>query len=248
MTKRTHRFVNEEADLVQTVSDGVLITLEGGDGAGKSTHGRILVAALNKAGYEALYVREPGGNPISEQLRALVLDANNDIAPQTELFIYEAARAQLMSEVIAPALERGCVVVCDRFTDSTLAYQGAGRGLSLDFIEQANEFACMGIVPDRTLILQACPDSQKAASEGLGRVADHGELDRLEAAGEDFHARVAAYFSSLSAKDPLRCTEIITEGSKEATALVVARSLEDLFPLLEPNIVREALAEVKACG
>lgn len=248
MTKRMHRFVSDDASKASAVPVGVLITLEGGDGAGKSTHGRILVAALKKAGYEALYVREPGGNPISEQLRSMVLDTNNTIAPETELFMYEAARAQLMSEVIAPALERGSVVVCDRFTDSTLAYQGAGRGLDMDFIEQANMFACMGIVPNRTLILQACSDSQKAASEGLGRVADHGELDRLEAAGADFHGRVAAYFSALPTKDPQRYREITTEGSKEATALTVASCLEDLFPLLTPAMVREAVLEVKPRG
>lgn len=248
MTKRTHRFVPDEGYGGADFPQGMLITLEGGDGAGKSTHGRILAVALEKAGYEALYVREPGGSPVSEQLRALVLDAHNAIAPETELFIYEAARAQLMHEVILPALAEGYVVVCDRFTDSTVAYQGAGRGLELDFIKRANEFACLGVVPTRTLVLQACADSAQAANEGLGRVADHGELDRLESAGEDFHQRVAAYFSSLAAKDPERYREITTEGSKEATALTIARCLQDLFPLLSPAMVKEAVAEVKPRG
>lgn len=248
MTKRTHRFVSDEIDDGASTSQGVLITLEGGDGAGKSTHGRILVLALQKAGYDAMYVREPGGNPLSEQLRALVLDTRNAVAVQTELFIYEAARAQLMNEVIVPALMRGMVVVCDRFTDSTMAYQGAGRGLDMDFIARANDFACLGVSPDRTLVLQAASDSQKAASEGLHRVADHGELDRLEAAGADFHSRVAAYFASLPSKDPYRYREITTEGSKEATALSIARCLADLFPRLTPGLVKEAVAEVKSNG
>lgn len=248
MTKKTHRFVSDEVGKSAACSQGVLITLEGGDGAGKSTHGRILVTALNKAGYQAIYVREPGGNPVSEQLRALVLDTHHDIVPQAELFIYEAARAQLMHEVIRPALEAGSVVVCDRFTDSTLAYQGAGRGLDMDFIERANAFACLGVAPLRTLVLQACSDSHKAASEGLGRVADHGELDRLESAGADFHGRVADYFASLPTKDTTRYKEITTDGSKEATALAVAACLRDVFPLLSDGVVKEAVAEVKPHG
>ena len=147
---------------------GAFVTFEGGDGAGKSTHIKFLAQVLEAAGLEVVRVREPGGTSVGEQLRAVVLDpANGEMAPEAELLIYEAARAQIVAQVIAPALARGAVVLCDRFTDSTLAYQGSGRGLSREFIEAANAFAARGIVPDRTIVMK-CGDVQEKRGRGAG--------------------------------------------------------------------------------
>lgn len=132
---------------------GIFITFEGGEGAGKSTHIRFLAEALEEHGREVLCLREPGGTAVGEQLRSIVLDPENAaLSDEAELLIYEAARAQIVSEVIAPALARGAVVLCDRFYDSTIAYQVFGRGLDRSFVEAANEFACQGVHPDLSLI------------------------------------------------------------------------------------------------
>ena len=121
---------------------GIFITFEGGEGAGKTTHIRFLSETLRAHGREVLCLREPGGTEVGEQLRAVVLDpANGGMSDEAELLIYEAARAQLMAQVIAPALARGAVVLCDRFTDSTVAYQAYGRGLPRMFVDRVNEFA-----------------------------------------------------------------------------------------------------------
>ena len=128
---------------------GIFITFEGGEGAGKTTHLNFLAKALREQGRDVVCLREPGGTSIGEDLRAVVLDAaNTALCDETELLIYEAARAQLVREVIAPALERGQVVLCDRFCDSTVAYQAYGRGLSRAFVKMANEFACQGVWPN----------------------------------------------------------------------------------------------------
>ena len=149
---------------------GLFITFEGGDGAGKSTHIRFLSEALRVHGCEVVSLREPGGTRIGEKLREVLLDPrNDDLSDQAELLVFEAARAQIVAEVIKPALDRGAVVLCDRFTDSTVAYQAYGRGLSLDFVRRANEFACQGIVPDRTILLTAGGSS--AASNALRAAA-----------------------------------------------------------------------------
>lgn len=207
---------------------GVFITFEGGDGAGKSTHIKFLAQLLEEAGLEVVRVREPGGTSIGEQLRAVVLDpANAEMAPETELLIYEAARAQIVTQVIEPALARGAVVLCDRFTDSTLAYQGYGRRLLLAFIEQANAFAAKGLVPDKTIIMR-CADTQ----EKRGRVASREAMDRLERAGGGFHERVNAAFDDLISEDEQRMSIVETVGAHSDTARAILTELEDFFPWL----------------
>lgn len=207
---------------------GVFITFEGGDGVGKSTHIRILRDALADRGYEVVCVREPGGTAIGEALRALVLDpAHSEMTPEAELLIYEAARAQIVAEVIAPALERGAVVLCDRFFDSTVAYQACARGLDRAFVDSANAFAVSGIVPDRTLLL-VCGD----AEEGLERAHDLAEPDRLEQEGVAFHEKVRAGFASIAAEDPARVRVIDSHADVDVTARAVAAELADLFPWL----------------
>lgn len=208
---------------------GVFITFEGGDGAGKSTHIRFLAAELARRGYEVVCLREPGGTPIGEALRNLVLDpAHGEMDPRTELLIYEAARAQIVAEVIRPALGRGAVVLCDRFADSTVAYQGFGRGLDRDFIASANAFASRGIVPDKTILLVAggTAASLERATRGEG-------ADRLEAAGVDFHAKVNAGFLALAAAEPARVAVVESARLRSETARAVFAALADVFPWVE---------------
>lgn len=206
---------------------GVFISFEGGDGAGKSTHLQFVAEALRSRGYDVVCLREPGGTIIGEQLRSTVLDPGNYIMTDAcELLIYEAARAQLVAQVIKPALDRGAVVLCDRFADSTIAYQGYGRGLSREFIDIANDFACQSIRPDRTILMMTGGD----AEVGLGRATQHKHADRLEMAGADFHERVNEAFCKLAVTDPKRVRLVVSDEPKAATARKVFGELSDLFP------------------
>lgn len=207
---------------------GVFVTFEGGDGVGKSTHIRYVANELRLAGREVVCLREPGGTGIGESLRALVLDPDNgEISSEAELLMYEAARAQLVREVIRPALERGAVVLCDRFSDSTIAYQAYGRGLPLDFVRRANAFATGGIVPDRTILL-VLGNTRKS----LARATGAGAGDRMEQAGEVFHSRVNRAFLKLAKRDPKRIRIVRSSSSRKATAAAVAAELADILPEL----------------
>ena len=209
-------------------NQGVFITFEGGEGAGKSTHIAFLARCLREAGREVVCLREPGGTSIGEALRALVLDPRHaEMSPRTELLIYEAARAQIVAQVIAPALDRGAVVLCDRFFDSTVAYQSGGRGLSREFVHAANAFACQGVVPQRTILMVSA-----TAKEGLER-ATHEGADRIEQAGVDFHARVNAEFLEIAQAQPQRVRVVLFAESKAETAQRVYQQVKDLFPDLE---------------
>lgn len=207
---------------------GVFVTFEGGDGVGKSTHIRYVADELRLAGREVVCLREPGGTGIGESLRAMVLDPDNgEISSEAELLMYEAARAQLVREVIRPALERGAVVLCDRFSDSTIAYQAYGRGLPLDFVRRANAFATGGIVPDRTILL-VLGNTRKS----LARATGAGAGDRMEQAGEVFHSRVNRAFLKLAKRDPKRIRIVRSSSSRKATAAAVAAELADILPEL----------------
>ncbi len=227
--------------LQPTNEAGVLITFEGGEGAGKTTHIRFLAEALQGRGREVLCLREPGGTAIGEQVRAVLLSTDNDeMAPEAELLLYEAARAQLVGQVIAPALARGCVVLCDRFTDSTLAYQGAGRGLDESFIERASAFACQGLAPDRTVLLS----TGGTATDGLMRATHRGAADRLEEAGLEFHMRVNDAFQRMAAAHPQRIRCVVSDKRKSVTARAVFRAVADLFPWMnEPDAFPEGFFE-----
>lgn len=212
---------------------GVFITFEGGDGAGKSTHIKFLAEVLRTQGLEVVCVREPGGTSIGEQLRAVVLDPNNpEMAPEAELLIYEAARAQLVAEVIRPALKRGAVVLCDRFTDSTVAYQGYGRGLDVGFIRAANSFATGDLVPDRTILVYCADRGAKG-----DRIERRNQLDRLEQEAEDFHLDVSDGFKDLKNDDPGRIRLVNTEGRHSDTAMAIFENLSDIFPWLTDGSV-----------
>lgn len=207
---------------------GVFVTFEGGDGVGKSTHIRYVANELRRVGREVVCLREPGGTGIGESLRAMVLDPDNgEISSEAELLMYEAARAQLVREVIRPALERGAVVLCDRFSDSTIAYQAYGRGLPLDFVRRANAFATGGIVPDRTILL-VLGNTRKS----LARATGAGTGDRMEQAGEVFHSRVNRAFLKLAKRDPKRIRIVRSSSSRKATAAAVAAELADILPEL----------------
>ncbi len=220
-------------------ASGTFISFEGGEGAGKSTHIGFLAAVLEERGYEVVRLREPGGTHIGESLRNLVLDpANTAMCDRTELLIYEAARAQIVSEVIEPALARGAVVLCDRFFDSTVAYQVYGRGLSRAFVDSANAFACGNCRPNRTVLLAIAPTAKEGlecatrntAEEGLERATHDAAADRLELAGADFHARVNAGFLEIAQAEPQRVRLVYSAEKKSDTARKVFSALADLFP------------------
>lgn len=178
---------------------GVLITFEGIEGSGKSTQARLLVETLRSQGHEVLSVREPGGSAIAEAIRALLLDpANTAMSPLAELLLYEAARAQVVAEVIKPGLDRGAIVICDRFYDSTTAYQGAGRQLrNVDF-STLNRLATGGLIPDLTILLDVPVDT------GLRRAKGDSAGDRIEQEPIEFHNRVRQGFQAIAAAERAR--------------------------------------------
>jgi dTMP kinase len=172
------------------------IVLEGGEGVGKTTQSQRLHRLLVENGYRALPTHEPGGTPLGEELRQRVKRADG-LDPQAELFLILAARAHLVSQVVRPALERGEVVICDRFAPSTLAYQGWGRGLDTELLGTLNELATSGLSPDLVVLLDA-PEGV-----GLGRKPDEGK-DNFESEPSDFHKRVREGYLSLARQEPER--------------------------------------------
>jgi len=169
-----------------------LIVLEGPEGAGKTTQLAILAERLRAQGRNVVCLREPGGTPLGDAVRAILLDPNQHITPRAEALLFMASRAQLVNDQIRPALESGAVVLLDRFFLSTYAYQVRGRGLDEAAIVNANRLATGGLVPDLTIWLSLPID------EGLARAARRGEADRMERADQDFHARVAAAFAEFA--------------------------------------------------
>jgi dTMP kinase len=182
----------------------VLITVEGLDGAGKTT----LIAGLSAA-LDALVLREPGGVEVSERIRELLKDPALEIDPRAEALLYAAARAQLVAEQLRPLLDGGRTVLLDRFVDSSLAYQGAGRGLGIEQIRALNEFATGGLRPDRTLLLRIDPE------RGLARISGRA-ADRLESSGQAFFVAVAEAYDALAAAEPDRIAVIDASQPPEA--------------------------------
>lgn len=202
---------------------GVFITLEGADGCGKTTQATLVAAALEARGREVVRLREPGGTPISEKVRALLLDpANAEMVPECELLLYEASRAQLVRQVIEPALERGACVLCDRYYDSTFAYQAGGRGLDETLVRQSNVLGSCGRVPDRTLVLDLDP------ALGFAR-ATAGGVDRMEAEGLAFQERVRNAYLRLASEEPSRVRLVDASGKKEEVTARVLAALDDLW-------------------
>lgn len=184
------------------------ITVEGIDGCGKSTQATLIAHALEAAGHDVLRLREPGGVKISEQIRAILLDpANGEMGDVCELLLYEAARAQLVHQVIMPALAAGKMVVCDRFYDSTTAYQAFADGLDRDMVAMANELAVDGCRPNLTFVFDL------PVEMALRRRSGRGAEDRLELKGLEFQQRVAAGFRAVAADEPDRVKLIDAGGS-----------------------------------
>src|SRR5512133_2504066 len=175
---------------------GRLLAFEGVEGAGKSTQLELLRQALEGRSRAVVVTREPGGTPAGERIRALLLDPEVELHPRAEALLFAAARAELVEDVIRPALERGAVVLCDRYLDSSLAYQGGARGLGLGPVEQVNRFATGGLLPNLVVLLDLDP------ADGLRRRSR--DLDRIEAQDLDFHRRVREAFLDLAAADPGR--------------------------------------------
>ncbi len=208
-----------------------LITFEGSEGAGKSTQILRLEARLHALGQPVLTVREPGGTPLGERLRLLLKEASPDLSvcPESELLLFLAARAQLVRETIEPALRKGSWVLADRFSDSTLAYQGGGRGLPQPLLRSLNELACAGLTPAVTFVLDI------SSSEGRARIARrHGEstkADRIEAEPPEFFERVRAAYLDLARAEPDRVVLINAERPEEEVAAQIWEIVRRVFGL-----------------
>lgn len=195
----------------------MFVSLEGPDGVGKTTQAALLAERLRASGLEVVQCREPGGTELGERVRAVLLDPQVEMGDRAEALLFAAARAEITQKVVAPALERGAWVVCDRFIDSSLVYQGLARGLGIEPIRDVSLFATGGVLPARTLVLH-----------GVDRRDD--EPDRMEAAGADFHARVAEGFLELAALEPERIRLVDARGTQGEVAERIWDALEGARP------------------
>jgi dTMP kinase len=188
---------------------GKFITFEGSEGCGKSTQSKLLYGYLKRKGYNVIYLREPGGTRISEKIRNILLDPSNHIAPSCEMLLYMAARAQVVNDVIRPALDKGKIVICDRFLDSTIAYQGYGLGIDINFIQKLGSFATGGIKPDLTILMDLSVD------KGL----KHREIkrDRIERRSFAYHVRVRKGYLALARRYPGRIKIVKVHDDKSVT-------------------------------
>jgi dTMP kinase len=202
----------------------MLVTIEGIDGAGKSTLAVALADALRSRGVPAELLREPGGVELSERVRELVKDPALTVDPRAEALLYAAARAQLVAERVRPMLSAGRWVLLDRFVDSSLAYQGAGRGLGVDAVRAINDFGTGGLTPDRTLLLRIDPQAARARADGRGEAPD-----RLEAEGERFFAAIAGAYDDLAAAAPGRFRVLDATRTPEELVSDAVEALGDLL-------------------
>ena len=200
---------------------GLFITFEGGEGAGKSTQIARLARRLEADGREVVVTFEPGGTPLGKEVRRLVLSPDSHVTPRSEALLYAADRAHHVDTVIEPALAAGNVVICDRYLDSTYAYQGAGRALSLDDVRTVMRFAVAGRMPDVTVLLDIDP------VEGLRRARGEGAGDRIEAEGLEFHQAVRRGFLELAAAEPDRFVVLDASGTPDEIAEAVADAVRE---------------------
>lgn len=200
---------------------GLFITLEGGDGSGKSTQSGLLVKWLEAQGRAVVVSREPGGTELGLELREIVLHRRGEIAPRAEALIYAADRAHNIATKVRPALERGEIVVQDRYLDSSVAYQGAGRVLGADEVRDVSLWAVEGLLPDLTILLDL--------HEGRDRLADRTKYDRLEAASDDFHDRVREAYLELAAAEPGRFLVLDARDEVETIAAAIRERVTSLL-------------------
>ena len=207
---------------IPETTPGLFVVFEGGDGVGKSTQVAELVTRLQNRRIEPVLTRQPGGTPIGAKLRKLLLDPGHpELTARTEALVYAADKAQHVEEVILPALARGDVVVCDRYVDSMIAYQGAGRVLDLTEVEQVARWATGGLRPDLTVLLDIDPAEA---------VANIRQQDRLEAAGLEFHRRAREHFLRLAGEAPER---YLVLGARESRESIAEKVAEKVFALLD---------------
>ena len=203
---------------------GILITMEGPDGSGKTTQISLLAKVLTSEGREVVQTREPGGTPLADRIRVLVLDpAHDKMTARTEALLYMAARAQHTAELIRPAMERGAVVISDRYADSTLVYQGVARGLPLDSLIWLNRFATEELTPDLTLLLDGDTDCLAQ------RVTNRGNKDRLDNEDPEFHRKVREGFLLLAAQNPERFHVIDADRTVESIQLDIQRCVQEFL-------------------
>ncbi len=206
------------------MTKGLFVTFEGGEGAGKSTLISKLEKKLKDEKREVLVTREPGGTSLGEELRSLLLHHKGEISPQAELFVFLASRIQHLEERIKPALKRGAVVLCDRFTDSSIAYQGEARGLGTDYVATVANLATRGFLPDLTFYVDIDPKI------GLLRTQKRGvSQDRLEREAPEFHKKVRAGFQKLASSEPNRIQTLDGTLSQEAL-------FESAYAILKPHL------------
>lgn len=213
--------------------NGLFITIEGPDGAGKTSILNELLPLLKKvAKTKIIQTREPGGIPIAEEIRAVILDPKNDrMDERTEALLYAAARRQHLVEKVLPALSEGSIVLCDRFVDSSLAYQGAGRRIGVSEIACLNEFATEGTTPDFTLYLDIDSDT------GLHRIKENrrGQIDRLDSEGLEFHQRVRHAYLKIAEENPERIYKIDARKSFEEVLQTSYRAIVEQYPQFFEN-------------
>lgn len=205
----------------------MFITFEGGEGSGKTTQVRLLEERLRGLGYCVVVTREPGGTPLGERLRALLLDVNTQVEPRAELLLYAADRAQHVAAVVRPALAAGVIVISDRYADSALAYQGYGRGLDLAALRHIMAFATDGLQPDLTFFLDLDPQ------QGLARCARASKADRFEAQALAFHQRVREGYLALIAAEPERWVRIDADQPLAVVQGAVFAVVEERLRLLQ---------------
>lgn len=208
---------------------GLFITLEGGDGAGKSTQAQLLGTWLTQRGERVTRTREPGGTALGQELRELLLHRDEHVDPRAEALLYAADRAQHIATIVRPALERGEIVLQDRYLDSSIAYQGSGRELSAEDIRGLSTWATHGLLPDLTILLDLDP------REGRRRVAGaRGGLDRLEAAGQAFHERVRSAYLDLADREPARFLVLDAAEPREHIQGTIRERVTTLLGRSEP--------------
>jgi dTMP kinase len=227
---------------------GVFITFEGPEGSGKSTQARLLYERLQAMGYPAILTREPGGTRIGEMIRRILVDLRHtEMAPTTETLLFSAARAQLVSELVRPYLNTGGIVLCDRYADSTFAYQGYGLGRDLDELQAITAVATSGLMPDLTFYLdldveagllrkRTARDRATGAAHPGSTFSTPPEWNRLDARDLAYHQRVAAGFAELMRRDPERWRRLSAEQPMDVLA-------EQIFSLVEPALERVARLE-----
>ncbi len=202
----------------------MFITFEGIDGCGKTTQLELLNKYLTGLGKQVLSLREPGGTLFAEEIREILLHSNHKLMKESELFLFESARADVVSKVIKPALANGKIVLCDRFYDSTTAYQGYGRGLDIDAIFQINSFATQGLKPDLTFYLNVSIETSNLR-------AGNKKKDKIENSGDSFYTKVLSGYYTLCKNEPDRFVEIDAEGNISETEALIMKVIKDKMRL-----------------